>query len=459
MKSLAGKFFVLAVIAIALLAAIASIRGVLADRLRYRAEALQSVGESLAGPQRIAGLVLAVPYVERITEEQVGVDNVRRQVERTTQHELLILPDTLEISGRLVPDERRRGLFRVNGYVYSGRLHGTLRVPDLAAMMRGAGHGRVEPGTPRLLLTVSDVRGLRAVSVRSGATALDVVPGTGLSGEKASAGVSAPLPTLPAAGELLTFDAELTLGGAEQIELVPLAKDTRASLASPWPHPSFAGRFLPVERSVRGDGFDAKWQATALATTARDEWLKLARSGGGEGPGGASVRALDTFQVALVDPVDIYSLTDRATKYAILFVALTLGVFAIYETLRRMRVHPLQYLLVGAALVTFFLLLLALSEHVGFDRAYLIAATACVLLLGAYVSGALRSRAKGAGFAAGVAVLYGALYGIVQSEQNALLLGALLVFGILAGIMLLTRRVEWGARLDGRPDDAGSTLT
>jgi inner membrane protein len=451
MKSLAGKFFVLAVIAIALLVGIASIRGVLADRLRYRAEALQSVGESLAGPQRIAGLVLAVPYFVHVTEEQVGVDNVRRLVERSIPRELLILPDSLEFSGRLAPDERRRGLFRVNGYVYTGRIHGTLRAPDLEAMMRAAGPGRVEPGTPRLLLTVSDVRGLRAVSVRSGASTLEVAPGTGLAG--AGAGVSALLPAMPQAGELLTFDADITLGGAEQIEIVPLAKDTRASLASPWPHPSFAGRFLPVERSVRGDGFDAKWQATALATTARDEWLKLAR-GGGEVPGTVVPRSLDTFQVALVDPVDIYSLTDRATKYAILFVALTLGVFATYETLRRMRVHPLQYLLVGAALVTFFLLLLALAEHVGFDRAYLIAAAACVVLLGTYVAGALRSRARGAGFAAGVAVLYGALYGIVQSEQNALLLGALLVFGILAAIMLLTRRVEWGAQLEARPDPA-----
>jgi inner membrane protein len=453
MKSLAGKLVVLAGIAAALLVGIASIRGVLEDRLRYRAEALESVGESLAGAQRVAGVVLAVPYTEVQLEEEVQLDGRRRQVERSVRRELLVMPESLDVGGTLAPDERRRGLFQVNGYVYTGRLTGTLRMPDLASLPRATNSARVEPGVPRLLLAVGDVRGLRAVAIGMNGKALDVVPGTGLAG--AGAGVSAPLIAIPAGGSTLTFDATLTLGGAYGFEVVPLGKSTRASLASPWPHPSFTGRFLPVERTVRDSGFDARWQATALATTAREDWRTAAQSEPANASAAAAAMRLDTFEVSLIDPVDVYALTDRATKYAVLFVALTLGVFAIYETLRRMRVHPLQYLLVGAALVVFFLLLLALSEHVGFALAYVIAAAACVLLLGTYVAGVLRSATRGAAFGAGVGVLYGALYGIVQSEQNALLLGALLVFGILAAVMLLTRRVDWAALLDGRAAASG----
>jgi inner membrane protein len=451
MKVLAMKMLVLGLIALALLAGVGAVRGVLEDRLRYRAEALDDVGRSLAGPQRLAGPALVVPYVERIPESRVGADGSRSLVVKTVHRTYVTLPERLDVDGTLRTDERKRGLFGVTGYVWDGTLRGTLRVPDPASLPRTQEGTTLDVGTPRLVLAVGDVRGLRSVAVTVDGRGLEVEPGTPLPG--VASGVSAPLAATPAPGTELAFALAVRLGGATRFEAVPLGRETRMRVRSPWPHPSFGGRFLPLDRRIGADGFDATWAASALASTARDAWTRAAH---GE-PAAAATGALDTFSVELADPVDIYALTDRATKYAVLFVALTLGVFALYELVRGMHVHPLQYLFVGAALVTFFLLLLALAEHVGFAVAYLVASGACVALLVAYVAGVLGSRVRGLSFGGGVALLYAALYAIVQSEQNALLLGSLLVFAILSAVMLATRHVDWAARLaEGRRGLAGS---
>jgi inner membrane protein len=428
---------------VALMIAVSSVRSVLQDRLQYRAEALAAVSESLAGPQRLTGVVLAIPYVERYQDEIVGDDKVRRNIERTVRHELLVLPESLKVSGHLDPDLRRRGLFRINGYVFAGTLRGHFLMPANASYPRDHDGAAVEPGLPRLILGVCDARGLRSVALQADGAALVVQAGTGRAAIRA--GVSAPLASVPSDGARLAFEARLELGGAEGFDIVPLGKETQASLESSWPHPSFSGRFLPVERRVDAAGFEARWQTTAFASNAREAWLAtVERAPQAEAP----ADTIDSFHLALIDPVDIYSLTDRATKYALLFIGLTLGGFALYEILRRMRVHPLQYLLVGMALVMFFLLLLALSEHLGFALAYLAAAGSCAGLIGFYVGAVLGSVRHGGLFGAGLGLLYGALYGILQSEQNALLLGSLLVFLILAAVMVATRRVDWDRLLE-----------
>jgi inner membrane protein len=216
-----------------------------------------------------------------------------------------------------------------------------------------------------------------------------------------------------------------------------------------WPHPSFAGRFLPVERQVGESGFSARWQLNALATTAPQT------AGWGAAPCALDDNAVDavggerrsacveTFGVSFIDPVSPYVLSDRATKYGVLFILLTfVGVGAV-EVLRRLRVHPIQYLLVGSALAVFFLLLVSLSEHVPFAVAYLAAAAACTALLGFYGAFVLHGGRAGAAFGAAVAVLYGVLYALLQLEQTALLLGSLLLFGVLAALMVATRRIDW----------------
>jgi len=152
---------------------------------------------------------------------------------------------------------------------------------------------------------------------------------------------------------------------------------------------------------------------------------------------------IESFNIAFIDPVNPYSLSDRAIKYGLLFVGMTFLAVGMIEVLRQLRVHPIQYLLVGCALSVFFLLLLSLSEHLRFDVSYAIAAGACVALLTFYAHHLLRGWVAGIAFGGGIAALYGALYALLQMEQTALVIGSVLLFAVLAGVMVLTRRVDW----------------
>ena len=147
--------------------------------------------------------------------------------------------------------------------------------------------------------------------------------------------------------------------------------------------------------------------------------------------------------MSFIDPVDQYLKSERAIKYALLFIVLTFAGFFLFEVLKSLAVHPVQYALVGVALAFFYLLLLSLSEHIGFALAYLLSASACVLLIGFYVGHVLRSAVHGLSFSAGLAALYGLLYGLLSAEDYALLMGSLLLFGLLGVFMVLTRRLDW----------------
>jgi len=152
---------------------------------------------------------------------------------------------------------------------------------------------------------------------------------------------------------------------------------------------------------------------------------------------------MEQFSVALEDPVDVYRLTERATKYAGMFIVLTFAAFFVLEMVKRWRIHPMQYFMIGAALVLFFLLLLSLSEHLNFALAYCIASTCCIALLSHYLRHVLGGWRPGLSMSSLLVALYGVLYGILVSEDNALMMGSLLLFGVLAAIMVATRKIDW----------------
>ena len=211
----------------------------------------------------------------------------------------------------------------------------------------------------------------------------------------------------------------------------------RIHLKSDWPHPNFGGRFLPQSRSVDRRGFEAQW---AISHLARDFDATLTPS-------------REALSIGFVDPVNIYLQAERAVKYGVLFIALTFAGFFLTETLRRTPIHPMQYLLVGLALAIFFLLLIAFSEHLPFAAAYGIAAAACIGLIAWYLAGAFGGWRRGQAFGSGLTGLYGVLYGVLLSEDNALLMGSLLLFLALGTVMLATRRLDWYV-LGSRPADS-----
>lgn len=456
---LAFKAGMVVVLTLAILIPLQMIRGVIHERQRYREQVVRDVGAGFGGRQTLAGPVLVVPYEERVAGIVTDQNGNQRPSLGRRSGQWVFFPDALSIDGQLKPDVRRRGLHQVRVYQWDGHLQARFDA-SLPAPAEGV---QRSIGQPWLSIGIADVRGLRGTPTMVVNDA-PVAIAQGL-GHADGSGVHARLPA-PAAGTRLRLAvrADLSLGGTESFAMLPLGTHNDLRLRSSWHSPSFEGRSPQHHRD--GRGFRAHWRIAAVATDAQRHYLRsLAPSprAASESAAAAASAAMagapswrpsgDAVGVALIDPVNPYLQADRASKYGVLFVLLTFIGFFMFELIKQVRVHPIQYLLVGMAIAIFFLLLLGLSEHIPFGLSYLLAALACIGLIGFYLAAVLRSRARGLGFAAMLGLLYAVLYGLLLSEDNALALGAGLLFVILAAIMVATRRVDW-YRLSGgqRPD-------
>ncbi len=428
---LATKTLTVLGVTIAVLAALSMIRGVVHDRQRYRAEAVAEVARSTAGAQSIEGPVLFVPFSDRVTTTQRGPDGEQRTVEQVERGTWVFFPQSVELQGEIRPVPRMRGLYEVLVFELDSIQHASFRVriprDDDPTTPRTIGE-------PQLGVGIRDVRGLVGVpTLELSGVPVELQHGQG----NGSSGLHATL-AAPTEGSSLDFEVEFrsTIQGTEMLSVVPIAESNVIALKSTWPHPQFHGDFLPRTRAIGRDGFRARWEVSSLASSAQAQF----RESFAGNPGGEHI---DSVSVSLVDPVNVYSKVDRATKYGVLFVLLTFVTFAMFEFLKDLRLHPIQYGLVGCAVAIFFLLLLALSERVPFAAAYLVASIACVALIGHYLGHVLGDWARGAAFAGLLGTLYAALYGLLVSEDNAMVLGAGLLFLILAAIMIWTRKVDW----------------
>ncbi len=440
------KLALVAGMTLAILVPLMLIRAVIHERQQYRAEAVTSVAATVGGAQTIAGPVLRIPYTFMAESQVENKDGSVRTVRERTGSTLVVFPETLTAKGVMKPETRRRGLHEVRVFEWQGEVAATFNV-ELPSSSDPAAD--IQIGTPVLVYGISDVRGVRGTPVlRVGGQDVALQQGGGTDGVS---GMHAEL-AAPAPGSTLQLDARLTmtLSGTETLSFLPVGQRNDIALKSDWPHPQFQG--LSASHDITAGGFEANWQINALATTAQQRWKNgnWSAGAGGSGdyqpqPADAIGDARDMAQVSLMDPVNTYVNADRATKYGILFVLLTFIGFFMFELVKQIRVHPIQYLLVGLAIAIFFLLLVSLSEHIPFARAYGAAALACIGLITFYLSAVLGSAVRAAGFGAMLVTLYAALYGLLIMEDNALVVGAGLLFVILAGIMIVTRRMDWYA--------------
>ena len=455
---------VLALIALTALLCIplAQIGHLIEERGASQREAAVELAGTHAGPQTLVGPLLVVPYLERWTEPEL--DSQGKLVGRATRSKAmthLLFPEKLAVQGSMSPEERYRGIFRVLFYRLDATASGNFAAFSVADLPHTEKDSSFELQAPVLALALSDPRGIvgmpQASIVAQPLRFMQRIPGvpdTSWLGR----GIHAPLPA-PARealerGQALPFSVKLDLIGQERLAIAPVADETTAHLTSPWPHPSFGGRFLATQRSVGEAGFDARWSVSSLSSGAAKQVVQSLAARDAK----TALAAVDTFEVNLVQPLNVYSMSNRAVKYGALFIGLTLMAAFMFELLRKLRLHPVQYGLVGLSIALFFLLLLALSEKLDFGLAYALGAGASVVLLGAYFTPVLGGWKRGFGLAAYVALLYAALYVLLASESNALLLGALLLFGMVAGLMIATRKIDWYALSAREPDAAQAEL-
>ena len=423
------RLAVMAGVFVALLVPITMIYTLVFERTSRRDEAARVISDEWGHPQSFSGPVLIVPFryfVER--------PNLPRE---TFEDRATFLPEELQIDATLTPELRARGLFEVPVYRAALRLSGRFAAPSLS---------RVFTGTPEIRwneaqvgVAISDPRGIAGPVHFTWNGAAVPVRGGLLDHTLGSSGISAPVPVQPDANVPFVFIMTLEMNGTRSIEFLPVADDTAIIMRSSWPHPGFQGAPLPYTRAVTSDGFTAEWRVPQFghgfpsvwrANAVKRETLAEAFEAAGVG-------------VTLVQPVDVYQQTSRAMKYAVLFIVMTFVVAFLWEIIGGVLIHPIQYLFVGFALCVFYLLLLALSEHVGFDTAYLWSALPTIVLITWYWQWVIKARGRALLMLAALATLYGFLYLLLRAEEAALLAGAFGLFVMLALVMFLTRRVDW----------------
>lgn len=406
------------------------IGSIVRDRQQLQQQVEETVASSFAGAQRVVGPLLVVPYVER--EIVVSTDDKGKESRHTVenQSQIVLMPAQLNYDGTADVEAKYKGLYKALVYQAKGVWRARFDVPVNYGI---AANPAITIGSPYLAFGLSDVRGLRSTpKITWDGREINVASGAKF--DALGNGLHAAIGIFNAReARQIEVTANMEIAGMRSLAFAPIGKTTAVQLRATWPHPNFGGRFLPESKKIDENGFTARWEISHLASKNGE----LIQRGLKEN------QPLDTFDVAFIEPVNIYQQAERAVKYGVLFIALTFAAFFLFETLKDLRIHPLQYGLVGLALAVFFLLLVSLSEHISFLSAYLVASFSCVLLIGFYLSHVLGGWRRGAAFAAKLALLYGVLYGLLLSEDNALMLGSLLVFVALAVTMVLTRRIDW----------------
>jgi inner membrane protein len=230
----------------------------------------------------------------------------------------------------------------------------------------------------------------------------------------------------------LNFKCNLKLNGSQSINFVPIAQTTQVEISGDWLAPSFVGAFLPNYK-IDNQQFNAEWNVLSFNRSIPENWTDKLETNLRE----------TSFGVNLVETVDHYQQNMRSAKYALMFIALTFVVFFFVEALTKKRIHPVQYLLVGIALILFYSLLLSFSEQIGFAWAYLVASVATISLITLYTKGIFRSGKQMALLAALLCLLYIFLYVVLQLEDLALVIGSIGLFAILGVIMFVSRKIKW----------------
>jgi len=455
-RSPGGKLGLAIVIGLLLCVPLITVWALVYDRQSQSETARASIAEGWGGPQTIAGPLLVIPFLGQTTET---VEEGGKQVTRTKTvwRELTLAPESVNIESQLRPERRQRSIYEA--VVYEAKIAGQARFALPADLTRFG----VDPATlaldrAQLRFGVSDARGLFGPPprVRVDGAPLILQPGNGLAAT-GGAGFYAWMDARPLTGKALTSDFAFDFRGNGWLNLVPRAGDTTWTIKSSWPSPSFQGGFLPAKRAIGPDGFVATYRIGNLAlgqslVQTDDAAPVNATSDVIPGRGELSVpTGKYDARVTLVQPVDLYDQVNRATKYGFLFIGFTFLAFLMFDVIGGVRVSSVEYLLVGAALVLFFVLLLAFAEVVGFTLAYLIASGGIIGLITAYSSAVLKSWRR-AGYVAGLlTALYAVLYILLSLEAYSLLIGSLMLFAALAAVMYVTRHLDWGAKRGEEP--------
>lgn len=443
------KLAIAVLLALALMVPLLMVYTLVWDRQSQAETAQSAIGQGWGGSQTIAGPVVVIPY--RATMAETVTENGRDVTRNVTRiRELFLSPLANQADVTIKPERRKKAIYET--VVYESRIAGAARFTLPADLARyGVTRDMLLLDRAEVRLGISDARGLidgNSLTVNGAAVALQ--PGKGL----LSTGNSGTFAFIDwSDGAPLALRYAIGVRGMGDFRMVPRGVDTRFTVKSSWPSPSFGGDFLPTARQVRDNGFTASYAISNLALGQAQvldadlgrpaDTVGMAGIEAATSDGSASGGQAKAVTIGLVEPVNLYSQVDRAIKYGFLFIGFTFVAFLMFDIIGGARVAAAEYLLAGIALVLFFVLLLAFAEVVGFTLAYLAASAAIIALLSAYSAAVLKSWKRARFLAALLTGLYALLYVLLNLEAYSLLIGSVLMFAALAGVMYMTRNIDW----------------
>ncbi len=418
------------IIALLLLIPLSLIESKIRERSTFHEQAVAEISDSWTGKQTLVGPVLVVDYQVSesktyLNEEEDKFMSKMEIVDRTS----LLPMEVLRVNVTVDTQKRYRGIHEVQVYSSNMEMSGEYLPAALLSIMEQPKFHQIR--NLYILISVSDQRGFTYIPTLSwgdktyqfSAGDHAVLQGRGIMVKLTTQDLMEPT----------SFESKLGLKGTNTLNFVPAGRSTQFQVNSNWNHPKFIGRYLPASRTV-DDGFSANWSVTALASNINRD-LALCKN--------LCTNLIEnSFGVELIEPVDVYLITERAVKYGLLFVGLVFALVFAGEIRRSVTVHPIQYLMVGVGLSIFFLLLVALSEHIFFNYAYLLATLMCCGLLTWYGIQIFQDIRAGFVFGGVNIALFSLLYVILNTEDIALLLGTLITFAVVTILMIFTRNTE-----------------
>ena len=439
-KSTGFRLILVGVLILLMLIPLAMVSSVVDERRDSYNSVLSDISGHWGGEQIITGPILVLPYTETYTITEVTKDENGRtfntEKEIFEEHQAVLLPKKLRIEGTLKPEYRFRGIYQSLVYTESVTLSGNFEniKSTVQSLVNEGRRYRVNWDKALIVVGLSDTTGIaRVAPFRMGDLTLDFAPGTRMNNLVGS-GFHARLDRAPSPFDDARFEMEMEIKGSNGFRMSPLGELSEMHLTSTWAHPSFYGDILPTERKITEKGFDATWSVPHLVRSYPQYWV-LDRD---------DVSGIADFSVGvtLFEPVTIYTEATRAVKYGILFIALTFLTLVLLEIITKSKPSMVQYVLIGAAMTVFYLLLIALAEHIGFDAAYTVASLTVIIMNTLYCIFVLSKKALAFVVTAVLSALYAVLYMALRAEDYALLTGSLLLVVAVAVTMFFTRNIH-----------------
>lgn len=431
-QSITIRLITIGILILLLLIPVSMVENLIRERESRQSEAIEEVSAKWGQEQTITGLVLSVPY-KTFSKVFEGENTEKFKLVESVEY-AHFLPEALDVNGVISPEKRYRGIYEVIVYNSKVTISGNFMTPNFDELKIDKNNVIWEDAF--ISLGLSDLRSIQEnISINWGGKPYFFNPGVA-SRDVIQNGISTPIKINhdDSVRTNTAFSLDLNFNGSSSLNFIPLGKLTKVNIKSNWKNPSFIGSFLPDKRQINSDGFVANWEV-----------LHLNRSYPQKFKGAMEGIQESSFGVNLIVPVDEYQKSMRSAKYAVIFITLTFLIFFFVQILNGVKIHPIQYIIVGLALCVFYTLLIALSEHIAFKYSYFISSVSIISLITLYAKSIFNSNKLTALIGLILVALYLFIYSLIQMEDYALLMGSVGLFVVLAAIMYLSRKIDWYA--------------